>query len=187
MSDNIDATGGAPGIGVLAGKTIGAMFLFFFGGIWLGLWAYLRFESLFTPLTLVAACTLALFSIAYRKYHVYRPALAAEPTSPERRRMARNFNIVNAVQWILVIVVANVLRNTGLAAWIVPAIMAVVGAHFIPLARVFSNRKHYVTGGAMIATAALYPFVAPGGPMDPSGPFIAGIILWVSAFVSLRS
>ena len=187
VSNGVQSDGGSRSVGVQAGRALGAVFLFFFGGAWLGLWATLEFDRLFTPLMLVAACTLALISLAYRKYHVYRPALMAEPTPPERRRMARNFNIVNALQWILVLVVANVLNNIGLAGWIVPAVMLVVGVHFLPLASIFSNRNHYVTGGAMIATALLYPFLAPKGPQDPAGPLIAGIILWASASVWLRS
>ena len=186
---SIDAVTGSetPPVSVLAGRAIGAMFLFFFGGAWLGLWVTLRFSSLFTPLTLVAAGTLALLSLAYRKYRVYRPALSAEPTSPERRRISRIFNIVNATQWILILVVGNVLANVGLSAWIIPSVMFIVGVHFIPLARVFSNWRNYVTAGAMIATSALYPFLAPGGPQDPAGPLAAGLILWISAYVSLRS
>ncbi|HUI09732.1 MAG TPA: hypothetical protein VL221_05345 [Bacteroidota bacterium] len=39
----------------------------------------------------------------------------------------------------------------------------------------------------MIATAALYPFIAPGGPTSPAGPFVAGFILWMSAYHSLRA
>ena len=59
--------------------------------------------------------------------------------------------------------------------------MFIIGLHFLPLARLFRNPPHYVTGSALILLATTYPFVASGGPSSPAGALVAGLILWASA------
>ncbi len=86
---------------------------------------------------------------------------------------------------MLIFIVGNVLNNLGQIDWFVPAIMLIVGLHFLPLARLLRYRFHYVTGGALIAVALVYPWLAPGGPTDPLGGLLAAAILWVGAGRSL--
>ncbi len=65
--------------------------------------------------------------------------------------------------------------HLGLEVWIVPAIMLIVGMHFLPLARPFRYRPHYLTGAILIVTAVLYRLASPGGPTAALGSLIAGI------------
>jgi hypothetical protein len=58
--------------------------------------------------------------------------------------------------------------------------MFIVGFHFLPLARLFQNPAHYATGGALMLSAASYPFLF-AGPTDTLGALLAGSILWLSA------
>ena len=82
--------------------------------------------------------------------------------------------------------VGNVLANIGLSGRVLPAAMFLIGLHFLPPARLFSNRANYAAGGALIAPAIAYPLLAPAGPQSPSGCFGAGIILRASAVWAVR-
>lgn len=65
-------------------------------------------------------------------------------------------------------------------------IIAVLGLHFIPLAWLFANWPHYVTGAALLVLAVVYPQAASLGPLDPVGFFGTGAILWASAAWATR-
>lgn len=164
-----------------ASRAIGAMFLCVFGGVWLALWAHDAFAPPLVAYALIGAATTVFFWLVLRIYKLHAPALRAEPESREKRRRSRGFHIVNIGQWMLFVVVANVLANVGLTAWIVPAAIFIIGAHFLPLARLFSYPPHYVTGTAMMLLAAVYPLLAPAGARSPIGCLGAGMILWSSA------
>jgi hypothetical protein len=105
--------------------------------------------------------------------------------TPVQQRRQRWFHIVNAGQWVMILIVGNVLANLGLGSWVIPAVILIVGLHFLPLAWLFSNTVLYATAAAFIALAGVYPFVASGGPADPVGCLGAGLILWFSAVLGL--
>jgi hypothetical protein len=168
----------------MAGQATGAMFFLVFGGVWLEAWAQQSGAGV-PAFAAIAVLALALLAVAWRRYRRYAPALALEAQTPERLHAKRVFNIVNAGQWIVIVILVQVLNNTGKGAWIIPMAMAVIGLHFLPLAHVFKHPSHYVTGIAMVALAALYPLVA-GGPTAPVGLLGAGLILWLSAAWALR-
>lgn len=170
----------------MAGRAIGAMFFFVFGGVWLEGWA--RTANAGVPVFIaIAVLALLLLGVAWRRYRRYAPALAQQGDTPLRRRQKRVFNIVNAAQWTVIVVLARVLISQGLDAWIIPTAMAIIGLHFLPLAYVFKHPPHYVTGVAMFAFSLLYPLVAAGGPTAPVGFLGAGLILWLSAVWALRA
>jgi hypothetical protein len=146
----------------LAGRATGAMFFFVFGAVWLEGWAT-KAEAGTAAFAVIAVLALALLAVAWRRYRRYAPALVHAQDTPERRRAKRVFNIVNAGQWLAIFVLAQVLINLGKGAWIIPMAIAIIGLHFLPLAHVFKNPPHYVTGLAMVAFAALYPLLANGG------------------------
>lgn len=164
-----------------ASRAIGAMFFFFFGGAWISLWAYQTFNNRVVSVMLVIVTTLILTFFAFRKYHLFKVDQAVESLSPAKRKADRNFYIINATQWILILVVGNVLANIGLSKWVIPATIFIIGLHFLPLASVFTNRYHLITGSGLILFAIIYPYIAPGGASDPVGCLGAGIILWISA------
>lgn len=167
-----------------ASRSIGAMFLSVFGGAWLALWAYSDFRSPWLRIAAIALATVVLFGYASSVYRRNKPALAALEGTPQHRRQSRWFNIINAVQWGAIFVLANVLSHFGLDRYIVPMIIVVVGLHFLPLASLFSYRPHYLTGALLIAWPLLY---APSrGPGSDLGPLGAGIVLWCSAAWAIR-
>jgi hypothetical protein len=168
---------------VMAGRALGAMFFFAFGGLWLAAWAINSGHGVTWIVPIVIVAVVLLF-ISWRRYRRYAPAMAVGKDDPKWQRARRIFNIVNAGQWIVIFVAALTLGNTGHEQWIVPMVIGVVGLHFFPLAAVFENPPHYVTGAAMVALALLYPLLA--GPSSPLGSLGAGLILWLSAAWALR-
>src|SRR4249920_2149132 len=108
----------------LAGsRAVGAMFLFAFGAAWLLLWVYRGLEQRVLGFALVLVAASAFLFVCYRRYLHHRPALQAEPETAASRRASRVFNIVNVGQWLIILVVGNVLVNIDLSAWVIPAAM----------------------------------------------------------------
>lgn len=169
----------------MARRAIGAMFFSIFGGAWLAFWSRSAYQGNAGALVLIGALTLALAAFAYRRYRLHKAALDAEAESPAQKKAGRAFNIINMMQWVLIIVGANGLARVGLSSWIVPLAILVIGLHFLPLAHIFSYRAHYYTGAALVLLALVYPYLAHDGPADPIGCFFAGVILWASALRAL--
>ena len=164
------------------GRGIGVMFLAFFGSWWMAAGVSAIYGSNAAALAAVAVVGLGLFAAGWRQVR----SGAAERATPKindignDRHRAKAFRNVNIAQWgacILLVVILNTLQR---AEWITPGVMFIVGVHFFPLAKLFHYRAHYITGSALAALAASYPFFA-GGPGSAVGPIGAALILWVSA------
>ena len=170
---------------IRARRATGAMFFAVFGGVWLEGWA-IGTTKLVALDVVIAVLALALTWLAYATYRRHAAELAAQPTTAQTRRIGRLFHAINGGQWILIFILANILTSHGLSVWVIPMVIFIIGLHFFPLAVIFSNPSHYVTGAALVALAVLYPFVAPGGPADAVGLLGIGLILWASAGWALR-
>jgi uncharacterized membrane protein len=164
-----------------AGRAVGALFFFAFGGAWICLWALNALVSPWPVVVAVVVVSLALLALAYKVYRANAAAMRAVADTSQAKRRSRLFNIVNAGQWVLIFVVASVLANTGHADWIVAAVIFIIGLHFLPLARVFAYPSHYLTGSALMILALAYPMLAPSGSQSPVGCLGAGLVLWASA------
>jgi hypothetical protein len=106
------------------------------------------------------------------------------PETPEKKQMMRHFAVVNVVQWVAIFGTINLLQNWHVDGWIVSAIVLIVGAHFLPLARLFGSRQHVVTGAALMLCAAV-AVVLPVSVRDAVECVSAGLILWASAAAAL--
>ncbi|MGH8316730.1 MAG: hypothetical protein ACREUL_01990 [Steroidobacteraceae bacterium] len=168
------------------GRAVGALFFAFFGAVWLLIAYQLAHAHSWIPVALVLTAALMLVLAAVTVLRKRRSAMRAVRQSPDSRRMRRQFRAINAVQWITIITAVVLLQKFKLDVWIVPAIMLIVGLHFLPLAHVFRYRPHYVSGAILIVTAMLYPIASPGGPGSPLGSLVAGMTLWSAALWSLR-
>ena len=168
-----------------AGRSVGAMFFAVFGGGWLGLWANDQYPSSVVAVVVVVLLAAAVFAAALRVYRRNSAAFKAIAQLPETRHRSRRFHLINTAQWIVILVVSFALGRAGLAAWILPSIILVVGLHFLPLAALFGYRPHFVTGGLLILLALTYPFVADDGPASAFGALATGVILWCSAIVAI--
>lgn len=170
-----------PNEAALGGRAIGAMFFSVFGGAWIALGAYRARMATKPVLSLIIFITLAILVFAYLRYRRFQPAMAADAETPEKKKRDRWFHLINAGQWIVILIVGNILANIGHGDWVIPAAIFVVGLHFLPLARLFANPWHYFTGAALLAVAVFYPLVTPEGAKSAIGCLGAGSILWLSA------
>ena len=159
------------------GASLGATIVGGFGAVWLAM----GMASAGVPWRVGAAVVLPIFVlIAFLGAAVRRrlPKLAGAET-PEKKQMMRAFYMVNVAQWVAIFGTVNLLRNLHLDGWAVSAIVMIVGAHFIPLARIFQAPQHLKTGIAMMVCAAL-AVVLPVSIRDTVECLSAGVILWAS-------
>ncbi len=164
------------------GASIGATIVGGFGAVWLamGMSAAGIPERVAIALVLPVFVLIACLASAVRR----RLPKFAGPESPEKKQMMRAFVVVNVVQWVAIFGTVNLLRNFQLEGWIVSAIVLIVGAHFLPLARIFGARQHVVTGAALMLCAAV-ALVLPASMRDAVECVSAGLILWASAAAAL--
>jgi len=168
-----------------AGAAIGSMIFSVFGSGWLIVWSQKMMGKAPAVWAAIALAGLAILLAAVKQYKRNQDAHRAEADTPESKKAARVFNIVNIGQGVAIFLALNVANNIGHPEWFIPAFIFVVGAHFIPLAPVFKAPRHYVVGFALILLAVAYPFLARGGAADPVGCLGTGLILWASAISAL--
>jgi hypothetical protein len=167
------------------GRAIGAMFFSAFGGAWLALWGYSEFSPPLLALSAVGVGTLALFLWSIATYRENAEALRIESQTPEAKRRSRLFNLINAGQWVTIFVLASILGKLQHQDLILPAVILVIGLHFLPLARMFSYRPHYITGITLVVLALSYPILSAEGAQSASGALGTGLVLWLSAIWAL--
>jgi len=169
--------------GARAGNAIGAMILSFFGTAWLSgacLIAWPEESPVRTAgLALVVTTGAVLFFSALQRWRANRGLPCAESSSAWWQRRARQFHLINAGQWIAVLVAVNVLHNTGLDAWVLPALIAIVGVHFLLLAPVLLQPRNYLIGVILILAASLCPWLGDGSLLAVP-PAITGLTLWIA-------
>jgi hypothetical protein len=166
------------------GSTIGATIVGGFGAVWLTI----GLVKAGIPLALALVVVLPVFALIAVLGSVARRRLPkfAVAETPEKRWMMRWFNIVNAGQWVAILLAVNVLRNLHLDAWVIPSIVLIIGAHFLPLARIFRAPQHRMTGIALMLCAIL-TLALPGSIRDVVECVVAGLILWTSAAGALHT
>jgi hypothetical protein len=165
----------------IGGRAIGALFFTGFGAIWLLLGLYAKQRLSTAPLSLVVCGTVAL---GFGALFLLRRAKTL-PRAPEDPAMARAFKWINIVQWVAVAVVAIAFARFGIDAYVISAITAIVGLHMFPMARVFRYPMHYVTGTALVGWAVASVLLFPKDEMQGSTALGTGVILWLSALLTL--
>ena len=105
--------------------------------------------------------------------------------SEVRKRRGRIIGVASAVEGVTIFAAAAVLANLGRRDLIAPAVVIVVGLHFVPLARWIPAPIYYLTAAllVMVGTAgAAIPDVAVRVLMICFG---AAAVLWFSCGVVL--
>lgn len=113
---------------------------------------------------------------------------AAPLTADEKRgrsKMGRMFGIIFGAEGILIFVAVNVLMNLHLETYIMSTVAAIVGLHFLPLARLYRFPLYYWVGGVMLADALISLVLA-----SPTREIAVGLsmaaILWLTCVLVLR-
>jgi hypothetical protein len=107
------------------------------------------------------------------------------PRVPDNPAMGRAFGWINAIQWTAVAIVAFSFAKLHIDAYVISAITAIIGSHLFPLARLFRNPLHYGTGTLLVAWAVASAILVPIDQMQGTAALGTGIILWLSAAVTL--
>lgn len=97
----------------------------------------------------------------------------------EGSHVGRVVGIASAIEGVAIFIVANVLGNMHLQAFLLPAVAIIVGLHFIPLARWIPVRIYYWTGAGLIAVGMAGIAVPEANRAIVTG-IAAAIVLWLS-------
>jgi lysylphosphatidylglycerol synthetase-like protein (DUF2156 family) len=169
----------------IAKRATGAMFFSLFGSVFFIVGQLRGYGYHPFPIILIIAVTLSIFGAALYLFNQNKYALKDEADSPEQKKNDKVFHLINAGQWVVILICGNILANIGLSSWIIPMAICIIGLHFLPLARLFQYAPHYITGSVLIVWGIFYPFVLPNVATNPFGCFVPGIILWSSAIYAL--
>jgi hypothetical protein len=169
------------------GRCYGALFFSIFGGAWWLLAAYA-----FGRLNIIGACLIAagmvLFVIpAMRLQRRGKDAGKDAFPEEEKRRNDRIFGIINAITWIAVFLVFQILPRLGHADLAIPAVVLIVGLHFFPMPPLYRHRANLVTGACLVVWAILCPLLFNGDRMIGFAAAGAGLILWAAAAWALKT
>jgi hypothetical protein len=106
----------------------------------------------------------------------------APPDPQDARRIRRTVRIWSAVEFALIAAAIFLLGRLKLPQYVVPAICAIVGLHFFPLARGIPLPLYNWTGVALVAVAAAWAAM-PVPLAFVIAPLLAAAILWGTAAV----
>jgi hypothetical protein len=172
---------------VAANQAIGATVLSLFGAVWLVAWCVSSYGVNYPILGLVAVAALAMSVVASKQFRTHRKAYGEHSKSTTGRRQNVLMGVVNSTQWILIFVAVITLRKLQYSPYIVPAVIFIVGAHFIPLAMILKYKPYWLTAAALCALAIVYPLLGESGPENTIGLLGAGVILWTTGLGLIRS
>jgi hypothetical protein len=178
---------GDPRAARAVGRGYGAMFFSVFGGAWFLLATY-AFGRLNKLVIFVIVAFVALFVITARRLQ-RRGKQAAINAFPaiERQRNNRVFGIVNAVTWMLVAVIFQIMPRLGHPDLAFPTVVLLVGLHFFVLPPLYRHRANLLVGAVMVVWAMLCPLFFTGDRMIGFVAAGAGVILWAGAAWALRT
>ncbi|PSL48923.1 hypothetical protein CLV51_101253 [Chitinophaga niastensis] len=126
------------------------------------------------------------FLVFYAKFHSMAKKLPEEPVvaNGDEKAKSKRFTIIFIAEGVGILVIKNVLANTGHDNWFIASIALIVGMHFFPLAKVF-NRKFDYFMGAFVCLVAIVGFmlISKGFPTYVTTPIIStGCALATSAY-----
>ncbi|HVI45350.1 MAG TPA: hypothetical protein VM802_10785 [Chitinophaga sp.] len=103
------------------------------------------------------------FLVFYVKFYSTAKKLPKESVvgSADEKAKSKRFTTIFIAEGVGILVVKNVLANTGHDNLFIPAVALIVGIHFFPLAKVF-NRKFDYYMGAFVCMIAIAGFVLAG-------------------------
>ncbi len=158
------------------GTAMGAAVMAGFGTVWLAV----GLLAMGTSGWLVLAVLCLLLGVVWWLVASRLRGLPVEMVPSNHRPSGEAFAAVNVGEWLAILTAVNVLHWLHREIWQAPAILLIVGLHFLPLARIFRTRSHVVTGLALIVWALASPLVAE--PMRVQAVCLgAAVILWISA------
>ena len=172
----------------ISGRATGVLFFAGFGSLWLynGISAMHRLNSI-SLTAIIAICAALAIPAAMLLRSVSKAPHAAGAGPLDSPETKRTFSRVNVMQWVAIagaVVLFNAIHKQEFLATVIAFI---VGAHLMPLARLFRYSAHYVTGGLLMAWATVIAIGFPGEMMPTVGALGTAAILLGSAVYTLTS
>jgi hypothetical protein len=168
----------------VTGMAFGTLMLTLFGCLWLAMgFQAMNLHSAWLTVLLVLFAASLLVPCA-GMFRIGRQAEKyAGPLSPEQgrdqKRMGSSFGLVFAAEGVLILLAVNVLNNLHLEHYVISAIAAIVGLHFVPLARLYRVGMYYTVGSVM-TVAAILSLAVPSPLRESSLALTMGTILWMT-------
>ena len=166
---------------VIKGRAKGALICGVFGAIWM--FEALHFGAIATPVWLTVIALLAVTFIVWPVAVLRSTRHLAD--GQNWADVSKAYWTVVTVEWVSCIVAANVLSNTGHADLIPQFIGAIVGIHFLPLAKIFKARIYNWTGAAMVMGVAASSAIPAGNLRNLAAYGLCGLALWATSAVIL--
>jgi hypothetical protein len=166
-----------------AGRGVGALALTAFGALWLFNALHVGGATRFWFAVLwIVAAALALASIV--SLHRGRRAMGRLPRrGPE---VARKFWTVFGLEAAAIVVAVVLFQLWHWERYMVAAIAAIVGLHFLPLAKLFRAPVYYFTGIALVAWPTVLLVAMPASTQrDVAIAYGVGALLWGTALIVL--
>ena len=163
------------------GTAIGVMIAAGFGSGWL-FWSLAAMQRV-TAATAIGV-ELGMLALVAPAVYVVRNA-KRWPRVPGDPGMGRRFAVINVLQWAAIVAVMFGLSRLHIDAYGAAAVTAIVGLHYLPLARLFHFPMHYVTGAVLVAWSAASVLLFGQDAVQAAAALGTGLILWTSAVAML--
>jgi hypothetical protein len=178
----------------LRGHGVGIVVCAIFAALWANwarpLLADMSASWIWITAFIVAAASGALLfagaSMILRSRHLPRAAGGGAP-----RGMRRGFALVLIAEIVALNIAASLLIDHHMAQYLAPAIAAIVGLHFLPLAQIFRSPHFHATATVMtlsgIAAATAIAIGSPSMTANGTAELVCAATLWATGFASWLS
>jgi hypothetical protein len=167
------------------GRMRGALICGFFGAVWM--FEGLYFGGIATPVWLTAIGVLTVAVVAWPVIRI-RSLAGGSYSAADRERWAAvavPYWINVAIEWLLCSAAAIWLTHIHRYALIPQCVGAIIGLHFLPLARMFKSPLYYWTGAAMVLGGLASLAIHAGHIRNLAACGVDGLSLWATAAVIL--
>jgi hypothetical protein len=188
MKQAIEAMQAAKTAEAISGRATGVLFFASFGSLWLynGISAMHRLNGISMAAIVVIFAALFIPAVLLLK-SMSKTAHVIGADSRESPEVKRTFARVNVMQWAAIVAAIVLFNAIHKQEFLATTIIFIVGAHLIPLARLFHYAVHYVTGALLMAWATVIAIAFPGEMMPTVGALGTAAILLGSAAYTLTS
>jgi hypothetical protein len=169
----------------LKGRMRAALICGFFGAVWM--FEALYFGGIATPFWLTTIGMLTVALVAWPAIQL-RSLAGSSYSAADRERWAAiavPYWINFALEWLLCSAAAIWLTHNHRYALIPQCLGAIIGLHFLPLARMFKNPLYYWTGAAMVLGDLASLAMHAGHLRNIAANGVDGLSLWATAAVIL--
>jgi hypothetical protein len=178
---------GMPSIAHVRGTAAGAAILTLFGGAWcilaLALWPAHPGWSI--PAGCVVAAALLVLSVQRLVALRGIPSVDDPVAAAKGKRAGMWFGIIFGAECLLICLAAILLASLGLSIWIPIAVAAIVGLHFLPLARVFEVPLYYWTGALSVLGMLACSLIPDPATRVLCAGLVMAAVLWATALLLL--